>query len=152
LKFFTRRWAHGDMIDEAADAVAPAYKRHLETLDLPQSMRELARLNPHDGYILDVGFEPLTSAMHLRLRCGDQQTGYFDASLSFSGVTIQPAHLTKLATAIRPAEFEILYDEVDRAGADVFDYRLLLRPDGDIEFQFKAVSVVRQRVADRHAR
>ena len=151
MKFFTRGWVRGDMSDEEADAVASAYERHLETLDLSQSVLELAGLNPHDGYILNVGFEPLTSSLHLRFRCGDQQTGYFDASLSFSGVTIQSAHLRTLIRAMRPAEFEILYDEVDRASADVFDYRLLLHPKGEITFQFKNVEVVRQRVADRRS-
>src|SRR6188768_2368694 len=52
LKFFTRDWVHGDMTEEEADAVAPAYRQHLEAIDLPQSVRDLASLNPHDAHIL----------------------------------------------------------------------------------------------------
>jgi len=48
-------------------------------------------LNPHDGIILDVEHEPQIEDLRLRFRCGDLQTDYFDALLSFSAVTIAPA-------------------------------------------------------------
>src|SRR4051812_14864216 len=106
------------MTDNQADAVAPAYHRHLEAINLPQSVRNLATLNPHDAYILDIDHDPPAATLRLRLRCGDLQVGYIDASLTFSQVTIAPDHLAILIQARRPAEFEILYDEIDRVGAD----------------------------------
>jgi hypothetical protein len=151
LKFFTRGWIHGDMIDEEAEAVSPAYRRHLEASDLPHPVRDLASLSPHDAYILNVEHEPSAGTLRLRLRCGDLQTGYFDAFVDFTGVTIRPAHAAALVEARRPAEFEILCDEVDRAAAGAFAYRLLLDPVGEVSFQFKGVAVVRRRVADRRA-
>jgi hypothetical protein len=151
LKFFTRGWAHGAMTDEDAEAIAPAYRLHLEAIDLPQAVQDLATLNPHDAYILDVEHEPQISLLRLRLRCGDLQAGYFDALLCFSGVTIAPAHAATLAEARRPAKIEILYDEVDRAESGAFEYRLLLHPVGEAAFQFKDVEIARIPVADRRA-
>jgi len=151
LKFFTRGWIHGDMTDEEAAAVTPAYARHLEAIDLPQPVRDLAGLNPHDAYVLDVDHEPSASTLRLRLRCGDLQTGYFDTFVHFTGVTIHPVHLAVLVGARRPAEFEILYDEVDRVGAAAFEYALLFDPVGEVTFQFGDVALVRRRVADRRA-
>lgn len=66
-------------------------------------------------------------------------------------MTIPPAHAAALVEARRPAGFEILYDEVDRAGAGAFEYRLLLDPAGEVAFQFRDVAVVRRAVADRQA-
>jgi len=112
MNFFTREWVHGNMTDEKADAVAPAYQRHLQAINLPQSVQDLANLNPHDAYILDIDHDP--AAATLRFRCGDLQVGYVDAELNFSGMTIPPDHLAMLIKAKRPAQFEVLYDEVVR--------------------------------------
>jgi hypothetical protein len=151
LKFFTRGWVHGDMTDEDAESVAPAYWQHLDAIDLPQTVRNLATLNPHDAYILDVENEPHANFLRLRLRCGDLQVGYFDASLSFSGVTIAPEQAAILANARRPAEIEILYDEIDCAESGAFEYRLLLHPVGQVAFYFTDVAIARHPVADRRA-
>jgi hypothetical protein len=129
--------------------VPPAYQRHLQTLDLPRAVRDLAFLNPHDAYILDVEYDPSAHLLRLRLRCGDLQVGYFDAVLDFSGVIIHPDHLARLIEASRPAKFEVLYDEVDRSSADLFDYRLLLHPVFEIAFQFTDIDIARQPVMDR---
>jgi hypothetical protein len=139
------------MTEEEADAVAPAYRQHLEAIDLPQSVRDLASLNPHDAHILDVEQVPADDTLRLRLRCGDLQAGYFDVSVEFRGVTIRPANLQALLEARRPAEFEILYDEVDRVGGGAFEYRLLIHPVGEVTFQFRDAAVVRRKVADRQS-
>ena len=151
MKFFTRAWTQGNMTDDKANAVAPAYWRRVEMLDLPRSVRDLATLNPHDAHILHVEHDQSAGTLCLRLRCGDLQAGYFDAALNFSGVIIRPAHLATLVKAMRPAPFEILYDEVDRANATAFEYRLLLHSALEVVLQFRDVAVARQRVANRHA-
>jgi hypothetical protein len=112
-------------------------------------VRDLAILNPHDAYILDVEYDPSAHLLRLRLRCGDLQVGYFDALLNFAGVMIQSDHLEMLIKASRPAKFEVLYDEVDRSSADLFDYRLLLHPVFEIAFQFTDIDIARQPVMDR---
>jgi len=146
MKFFTREWVDGDMSDEDADAVVPAYRRHLEIIELPEPMRDLAALNPHDARVLRVDHDPAANTLALRLRCGDLQAGYFDALLSFSGMTLRPADVAALA---RPG-VEILYDEVDRTVADGFEYRLLLHPTGEVAVRFHDVAVMRVLVSDRH--
>jgi hypothetical protein len=138
------------MDDEAADAVVPAYRRHLEALGLKQSVKRLAELNPHDGYILGVDREASHRVLRLRLRCGDIPSGYFDAMLAFAGAAITPDDFATLSKAKRPADFEILCDEVDREGRD-FVYRLLLHPSGEVVIRFDDVEVVRTPVADRRA-
>jgi hypothetical protein len=140
------------MTDDEADTVPPAYQCHLQTLNLPPSVQDLSSLNPHDAHILDVQHEPSVHVLRLRLRCGDLQVGYFDALLIFSGVIIQSDHLARLIEAKRPAKFEILYDEVDRSRADRFEYRLLLDPAFEVEFQFTDIDIVRQPVMDRRTR
>jgi hypothetical protein len=139
------------MTDEEAEAVVPAYGRHLEAIDPPRPVRDLADLNPHDAYVLDVEHEPSAGILRLRLKCGDLQAGYFDAFLAFSGVTIAPDHVRALVEARRPAEFVILYDEVDRADDGAFEYRLLLDPVGEVVFRFRDVAIVRKPVAGRRA-
>jgi len=149
LKFFTRSWAQGDMTDDERLAVGKAYQKRLEAINLPSPVGDLAALNPHDGYILDVAYEPIATILRLRLRCGDLQVGYFDAFLNFSGVTIQPDHLGMLIEARRPADFEVLYDEVDRNEADTFEYRLLLHPSFEVAFQFKGIVISQQPTGNR---
>ena len=151
MKFFTRDWADGDMTDAEADAVAPAYWHHLDALDLPTPVRALADLNTHDANVLDVGYHAAANTLRLRLRCGDQQTGYFDATLTFTGATIRPADAATLERARRPANVEVLYDEVDRADGRTFEYRLLLYPAGEVSIRFTDVAIVRKPAVDRRA-
>jgi len=114
-------------------------------------MRDLASLEPHDAYIMEVEQEPLVGALRLRLRCGDLQVGYSDAVLSFDDVTTRPAHLAGLVEVKHPADFEILYDEIDRVDDNRFEYRFLLHPVGEVAFCFSGVRVFRTAVLDRQA-
>src|SRR5437879_747566 len=125
MKFFTRAWITGEMTDEQAAAVPEAYWRHAASLRLPPTIAALAKLNPHDAFVLGVDHQPEFSCITLRLRCGDLQRGYSDVSLAFSDVTVDSVTLDTLRRAVRPASVEVLYDEVDRLG-DCFEYRLLL--------------------------
>ncbi|HLP85143.1 MAG TPA: hypothetical protein VK157_12400 [Phycisphaerales bacterium] len=151
MKFFTRDWCQGKMTDEEAEAVILRYQRHLDKLDLPASIRELASLNPHDACILDAQHEPREGTLRLRLRCGDLQIGYFDATLTFTQAGLTSVDAATLARARYPAKFDIIYDEVDKVAGDAFEYRLLLHPTGEVLIGFKHVTIVRRPVADREA-
>lgn len=151
MKFFTRDWCQGKMTDEEAEAVIPTYQRHLDKLDLPESIRELAGLNPHDAYILDTEHEPREGTLRLRLRCGDLQIGYFDATLAFTHAILTSVDAATLVRARYPAKFEILYDEVDKVASAAFEYRLLLYPTGEVSIGFNQVAIARRPVADRQA-
>lgn len=151
MKFFTRGWTHGDMTDEESEAVVPAYWRHVEALALPPSVDALAKLNTHDAYVLAVEHDVSAGTLQLRLRCGDLQVGYFDALVRFAGVSLHPEHFDMLSGARRPADFEILDDEVDRSGDGIFEYRLLLSPVFEVRFEFKQVDVSKRSVAGRDA-
>ncbi|MEZ0266545.1 MAG: hypothetical protein ACAI43_17590 [Phycisphaerae bacterium] len=140
------------MTDDDASAVVPAYWRHVDGLDLPPNVLALARLNVHDALVLDVRHEPGAGRLDLRLRCGDLQAGHFDATLSFSCVTIASACAAILARAAGSAGTEILYDEVDRGDAGGFAYRLLLHPEGNTEIGFADVNINRRPADGRYCR
>ena len=150
MKFFTRAWVNGEMTDEQAADIPEAYWRYLATLLLPTSIIALSKVNPHDAYLVALEHEPEHSRLTLRLRCGDLQRGYSDVTLAFSQVAVERATLDMLRRAVRPAQVEVLYDEVDRSG-DGFEYRLLLYPDDEVSIQFKDVNLVERPVADRMA-
>jgi hypothetical protein len=71
--------------------------------------------------------------------------------LTFTGATIRPADAAALARTRRPADVEVLHEEVDRADNGTYEYRLLLDPAGAVSIHFADVSVVRKPVADRRA-
>jgi hypothetical protein len=149
MKFFTRQWANNDMTEEETETIPAAYFRHLEAIDLPRPVLDLASINPHDAYVLEVEYTSSDRTLHLLLRCGDLQAGYFDALLNFSNAEIEPPDLASLINARRPAKFEILYDEVDRVDKTMFEYRLLLHPVGEVTIRFQNVAIDRRPVADR---
>lgn len=151
MKFFTRDWCQGNLTDDEVQAVIFDYQRHLDTCDLPESVRALAHLNPHDAYVLNFEHKPREGTLRLRLRCGDLQRGYFDAVLDFAEAILAPKDAETLVLARYPAAYEILYDEVDRVGSDAFEYRLLLDPTGEVAIRFSRVAIDRRPVADRRA-
>jgi hypothetical protein len=148
MKFFTRAWTHGEMADEDFEAVPSSYSAYLTTLRLPASIEALLKINPHDAFILAVAYQPECSLLALKLRCGDFQRGYSDVSLAFSEVRMDRGSLDMLRSAVWPAQAEVLYDEVDRSG-ELFEYRLLLYPDGEVSFRFLEVGISEQPVPHR---
>lgn len=151
MKFFTRAWANGELSDEATQAIGPAYRDYLDSLNLSPHLRELADLNSHDGYILNVNYDEAANSLKLRLRCGDLQVGYFDATLVFADAVIPPNDVELLRQATRPNDAEILYDEVDVLGRNKFEYRMLLWPDGEAAIRFRDVSLNIQNVLTRES-
>jgi hypothetical protein len=150
MKFFSRAWVSGEITDEQASAVPEAYSRYLTTLHLPPAIAALSRVNPHDALVLSVEYLPESSRLKLRLRCGDLQSGYSDIAIAFHDVSITPASLETLISAIRPARVEVLYDEVDCSG-EYFEYRLLLHPKGEVSIRFQEVDVKERLVSNREA-
>lgn len=151
MKFFTRAWCNGELSNETAAAVPDDYFRYIASLRLPAMIAALAELNPHDAYILKVENQQEDSELTLRLRCGDLQKGYSDVILRFSRVCVDSATMETLRHALRPANVEVLYDEVDRSG-EFFEYRLLLHPGGEARIRFQQVSITRNPAANREVK
>lgn len=149
MKFFTPAWVQGKLTEAETEQVVPAYWKHVDTQRFPPAVLELARINPHDGRILDVAYDPRAATLRLRLRCGDLQSGYRDTVMLFSGLHIEESSLTALMQSRRPATVEILYDEVDRCGTDAFAYRILLDSGIEAGFNFTDVKVEERPVGDR---
>ena len=138
------------MTDAEAAEVPEVYWRYVATLDLPPTIAALSQVNPHDAFMLSVEYQPEQSRLTLQIRCGDLQRGYFDVTLAFSQVVVDPMTLDTLRRAARPARVEVLYDEVDRLD-DGFEYRLLLDPDGEVSIRFKQIELTERRAASRDA-
>jgi hypothetical protein len=91
LKFFTRNW-----YESSQNVIASKkYAQHLNTIraQLPPDLVQLSeRLPLHDGLFCKALWNPVESMLSLQLRCGDQQVGYFDVTLMYSGrVRIVPS-------------------------------------------------------------
>jgi hypothetical protein len=150
MKFFTRAWTTGELTDEEHAGMPDAYWRYLATLQLPPAIAALSKVNVHDAFVLAIDHQPAHSLLTLRLRCGDLQRGYSDVTLAFSHVTVDLATLDTLRRAVRPADVEVLYDEIGRSD-DRFEYRLLMYPNGEMNIQFRRVEVTERPVASRNA-
>lgn len=150
VRYFTKYWQDGASDDDAVRATAEAYWRHVHSLGLPASVMMLADLNPHDAYVLHVEHQPEHGRLALRLRCGDLQIGYFDADITFEGVEMSSKAEEVLRESRRPADVELLYDEVDRA-ADCFEYRLSFSHGSELCMRFRDVRVRRRNVECRDA-
>jgi hypothetical protein len=139
MRFFTREWHRGQVPEAEAEARPEAYARHLKALgaSLPAQAAELgSQTSLHDARVLGVDYDRSAQHLALCLRIGDQQTGYADLDLSYSGAVVDPASLDVLRSARRPAEVELLYDEFDAAGASA-EHMFLFWPTGEATIRFR---------------
>jgi hypothetical protein len=137
MKYFTRAYINGAMSEKRAQAAYAAYTRKLSALS--PALRTLGHLYLHDALFLEVTHNPSVGKLTLRLRCGDLQVRYADATLTFSQVTIGKKSLQMLRDAILPSDVEVLTTELDVTKDDI-KYRLLLWPKGEVTLKFKTWS------------
>lgn len=123
MNYFTPEWHCGD-VDEHP---SKKYQEHLAPLlpQWPPDVRELAsRINLHDGLIRKFVWNTHQATLFLRLRCGDNQVGYFDLDLHYSGVLFSQYDWMSLLTLNANKNSSALYDEVDEE-AGRFVHRIL---------------------------
>jgi hypothetical protein len=148
VRFFTREWLSGELMDAACDAVPAAYRLHLASLQLPPEVLALAAVDLHDGLFLDVQHEPESAQLTLRLRCGDLQRGYCDQYIRYAGTVLDSASLAVLRDALQIPRDELLYDEVDRVG-ECFEHRFILSSHNEVCVTFAGVELVAHTVSNR---
>jgi hypothetical protein len=152
MKFFTAAWIQGELSDEEAEAVAPAYWAYLATLAerMPATVYTLAHgVNIHDGRIRAVVFDRHRATLTLSMRCGDLQAGYFDLDLVYSDVVLTDGTVSILRELARTADAEALYDEVDIGDAQSWLHRILFWPDREIAVTFGRLALRLEPVPER---
>lgn len=148
MEYFTRSWAWGDLTPEESEETRRAYWSRVESIAgrLPREVAELAtRVDLHDAIIRCVRVDRRAAGLWIELRCGDCQTGYFDAVLRYSGVPLDETDLASLEERARDPETEVLYDEVDVDGDGRLCHRFLFCPEGELEIRFTSFSLSRQK-------
>jgi hypothetical protein len=141
MKWFTREWATGQLSDEEWERVPGLYAAHLESIasHFHDGANELAlSLNLHDAHVKQ--WQIRKSTIDIEAVAGDLQSGYRRVRLLFENAALQlPASLEELR--FDDPRTELLYDEVDVVGDDVFEYRALVWPAGELAIQFGAVAI-----------
>lgn len=124
MNYFTPEWLRSD-IDEHPGR---KYQDHLASLlpHWPSDVQRLAaHISLHDGLIRELAWNTDEATLHLRLRYGDLQVGYFDLDLHYSGVLFSQLDWSSLlALSANRRSSSALYDEVDE-DAGRFVHRIL---------------------------
>jgi hypothetical protein len=167
MRFFTPDWHEADLDDVETDEVFQAYEQYLEAIwpRLHPSVRVLGGELPlNDALIRRIVHDPASRELRLELRCGDEETGFFDLDLTYLNAIVDHSDVIRFAEAARDAETELLYHELDVAGGEddgevadevegleegTYVHRLLFWPYRECEVLFDALAV---RVAPRRTR
>jgi hypothetical protein len=148
MRFFTRRWATGELPTHESEAVLARYEYHLAHLapNLPASVRVLAReLVLHDARLRHARYDRAGRELRIALRAGDERLGWYDLELVYQGVILDQADVTALTRAAALLEPAIWHDEVDVAGEGHFLHRLLFWPgDEECEVMFRTLALTIQ--------
>jgi hypothetical protein len=148
MRFFTPEWHEAELPQADTDATFAAYERHLEAIwpRLHATVRVLAGGLPlQNALIRRVVLDRAAHELRLELRAGDEETGFFDADLTYLAAIVDAADVQRLAEAARDPDSELLYDELD-LGGDSYIHRLLFWPYRECEVLFDALAL---RIAPR---
>lgn len=149
VRFFSKEWHDGDMPDLQAELVPEAYRAHLESLRslLPEGAIRLSEINLHDGLIREVVCRG--TELHVVVRAGDLQVGYFDVRIEYSSAIVSQDALSFLERAIGRRDVEVLYDEIDVVEGGGWKHSVLFCPYHEIAVRFDAVELSVTNVSSR---
>jgi len=90
MRFFTQAWHAGEYSDEEAEDIRARYLAHRSELapTLPADLRRFTEIDVHDARIKSLILDRRDKGVRLELRAGDNQRGYFDLMLNYSGVDV----------------------------------------------------------------
>ena len=163
MRYFTRHWynrvqahffADAPLPDEESEGPSTAYRAHLAELGqrLPADLLFLAtHLSLHDGLFKEVAHHPAAGQLALRLRCGDDPSGYFDLTLVYRGATLVTEPEIELDGLVDNTAYEVLYDEIDIDDGGLYEHRMHLWPEGEVAVRFSGFTYARMPVPDRRA-
>jgi hypothetical protein len=138
MKFFTLDIYHSPDNDARLFiAAAKAYERHLAGLRdvLPDELLDLANLPiVDDGLLVEARRNRSLGTLHLVLRCGNLQVGYYDLVLHYEGIQLSRetawtlAQIARTTTNDRRHAHDVACHEVDRSETGGVEHRLLFNP------------------------
>ena len=85
----------------------------------------------------------------LMMRCGDNQSGYFDLELNYKNVARLGRTAKQLKAVASDPSTEALYDEVDFGEHDRWTHRILFSPYREVTVEFTQLGL---RMVPRRAR
>ncbi len=155
------------MPDGERRAVASAYGDHVRQLKpvLPPALYALAsEVSLHDGLIRAVTLDRIACSLHLVLRCGDLDRGYFDLDLKYAAVDLENTDAGAWRSVATLQDdtgshcAELLRDEVDAIAAGLFEHRMIFwvgrdeagGPYREIAVRFGALEMVMTRRKSRN--
>jgi hypothetical protein len=145
MRFFTPEWRDGELQDEEYNNAYIEYAHRLGQIRsrLPISLvRFIDSISLHDGQIRSAVLDS-ADAFRLALRAGDLQSGYLDIDIVYGGVDVLDG--TPSTNAVLSSDAEILQDEVDLSGEDIFEHRFLFAPEGELRIQFRSFEFTAKR-------
>jgi hypothetical protein len=154
MRFFTRGWHQGDLTDDEAAGVFPAYAAHLNAISprLPLSMQTLASdIDLHDAQIEYVEWDPGGKRLSVSLVTRPiRQPNLQSVVLTYERAQLGWRNLETLRDVARDRETEVLYHEVDLAHDGGFVHRILFWPRDELTIDFSGLSLeVRDREHNR---
>jgi len=154
MKFFTRAWHSGeydDWSDEEYRAVGPAYRQYVIYISdrLPIEALALSHIDLHDGVFKEFKIDEARQSIHTRIRAGNSSTVCYDVNLNYQDAVITETETGGVSAVVSDPETEVLYDEIDVAGDNAFEHRLLLWPRGIFVVRLKQLHVTQHPVASR---
>lgn len=152
MQFFTKEWATGLLSDDAWQTVRVQYTTHIEKLlpQFPVSLVELAtQVSLHDGLIQQITIDTKHRYLDMLFRCGDQQVGYFDLKLLYTGVLTDSLDLDALSSVASNQSVECLFDEIDLESKQIYVHRLLFSSGSEIAIRFAQLELRRKPMPNR---
>ena len=126
------------MPDDQAELIPSAYRTHLAAISefLPAKALQLeTNVSLHDGLVHLFDYRPVVTSLRLQLGVGDQQIGYGDLDLMYSGAHIDPSSVTMFEEALGDQTVQLLYDEFDGSAA-ACAHSFLFWPKGEATIKF----------------
>ena len=145
MKWFTREWASGGLIDSEWEERNRRYASHLESVraDLLDGSDALVTdVNLHDAQVQSWSFEPDGSFL-LTVLIGDLQVGYETVTLRYEAATTHPSANELSELHLGSKGTEIRYDEVDITPNGNYQHSILIHPAGELDISFKSIEVRR---------
>ena len=143
MKFFTRAWCTGEMSDEEHEQVVQNYWSYFDSIskNFPYNILNFAKkISVHDGLIRKIVIDRGLASVHLFLRCGDNQTGYFDLDIIYSGVRFPLSNIDAFESLSKNRHTNILYDEIDIEPSQLYVHRIIFYPEHEILLVFSNLS------------
>lgn len=139
MRYFTRGWTRGELTDEEAKATLQAYRARLARIEprLPPAFVRLDRdVSLHDGIIEQIVWNSASRRLEMSLVCGDQQSGYFLAQLTYLGAVLGGPRVDSLKRAAEGCQ-ELVHDELDVDDGGLLSHRLLFEPSEEVTIDFE---------------